>query len=52
METVKEILKGADLHQATTKSVCLQVYSRYPQVDLSKRKNYVVACIEIVTAEL
>lgn len=52
METVKAIVKVADLQQATTKSVCMQVYSRYPGVDLSKRKKYIVSCIEIATANL
>ena len=52
METVKSILKDADLHTATTKSVCLQVYSKYPGVDLSNRKKYIVFCIERVTAAL
>ena len=52
METVKTILKDADLQKATTKSVCLQVYAKYPGVDLTKRKNYIVSCIEIVTAAL
>ncbi len=52
METVKAILKDADLQKATTKSVCLQVYAKYPRVDLTKRKNYIVSCIEVVTASL
>ena len=52
METVKAILKDADLQKATTKSVCLQVYAKYPGVDLTKRKNHIVSCIEIVTASL
>lgn len=52
METVKAIVKDADLQQATTKSVCLQVYAKYPGVDLSARKKYIVSCIEIATATL
>lgn len=52
METVKTILKDADLQKATTKSVCMQVYAKYPGIDLSKRRNYIVSCIEIVTASL
>ena len=50
METVKAILKHTDLREATTKSVCMQVYAKYPDIDLSKRKQYIVSCIEKVTA--
>jgi len=39
--TVKDILDGADLEEVTMKTVCKQVFDKFPDFDLSARKSFV-----------
>lgn len=40
-ETVKKLLKGANLEEVTMKQICKQVFDTYPDHDLSSRKDYI-----------
>ncbi|KAJ8288455.1 hypothetical protein COCON_G00011140 [Conger conger] len=40
-ETVKGLLKGANLEEVTMKQICKQVFETYPGHDLSSRKDYI-----------
>lgn len=45
---VIEILKDADLEQVTMKTVCRQVYDRYPDFDLTTRKDFIKTTVKEV----
>ncbi|XP_048582940.1 protein DEK [Nematostella vectensis] len=38
---VKDLLKDADLKVVTVKSICKEVYAKYPEFDLSDRKGFI-----------
>ncbi|PFX27900.1 protein DEK-like [Stylophora pistillata] len=38
---VKDLLDGADLEKVTMKSVCKQVYDKFPEHDLTSRKDFI-----------
>lgn len=38
---VKDLLDGADLEMVTMKSVCKQVYDKFPEHDLTSRKDFI-----------
>uniref|UniRef100_A0A4W5N745 Protein DEK n=1 Tax=Hucho hucho TaxID=62062 RepID=A0A4W5N745_9TELE len=40
-ETVKRLLKDANLEEMTMKKICQKVYDTYPEYDLTSRKDYV-----------
>ncbi|XP_036827951.1 protein DEK isoform X2 [Oncorhynchus mykiss] len=40
-ETVKRLLKDANLEEMTMKKICQKVYDTYPDYDLTSRKDYV-----------
>ncbi|XP_035607021.1 protein DEK-like isoform X2 [Oncorhynchus keta] len=40
-ETVKTLLKDANLEEMTMKKICQKVYDTYPDYDLTSRKDYV-----------
>ncbi|KAJ8402785.1 hypothetical protein AAFF_G00364570 [Aldrovandia affinis] len=40
-DTVKCLLKGANLEEVTMKQICKQVFDKYPDHDLSSRKDYI-----------
>ncbi|KAJ8353950.1 hypothetical protein SKAU_G00215170 [Synaphobranchus kaupii] len=40
-ETVKSLLKEANLEKVTMKQICKQVFETYPDYDLSSRKDYI-----------
>ncbi|XP_010883561.1 protein DEK isoform X2 [Esox lucius] len=40
-ETVKRLLKDANLEEMTMKQICQKVYNTYPEYDLTSRKDYV-----------
>lgn len=47
---IQKLLKGANLESVTTNSVCQQVFARFPDIDLSERKDYIKQCIGKVVA--
>lgn len=50
VDLVKDLLDGADLEKITMKSVCKQVYDRFPEFDLSHRKEFIKETVkEIIT---
>nr|XP_046158321.1 protein DEK-like isoform X1 [Oncorhynchus gorbuscha]XP_046158322.1 protein DEK-like isoform X1 [Oncorhynchus gorbuscha] len=40
-ETVKRLLKDANLEEMTMKKICQKVYDTYPEYDLTSRRDYV-----------
>ncbi|KAJ8402786.1 hypothetical protein AAFF_G00364580 [Aldrovandia affinis] len=40
-DTLKCLLKGANLEEVTMKQICKQVFDKYPDHDLSSRKDYI-----------
>ncbi|TNN02010.1 hypothetical protein fugu_009497 [Takifugu bimaculatus] len=49
-ETVKSLLKDADLEEMTMKQICQRVFDRYPDHDLSSRKDYIKQTVKSVSA--
>lgn len=45
---VKSILDGANLEEITMKTVCKQVYSKYPDFDLSDRKEFIKSTVRSI----
>lgn len=45
---VKEILDQANLEEITMKVVCKQVYAKFPQFDLSHKKDFIKATVKSV----
>lgn len=43
---VKKILKTADLEEVTMKTVCKQVYDKFPEFDLTSRKDFIKATVK------
>jgi len=43
---VQEILKDADLEKVTMKTVCKQVYDRFPDFDLTPRKDFIKTTVK------
>lgn len=46
---VKEILDKANLEEITMKTVCKQVYAKYPQFDLSHKKDFIKTTVKSVS---
>lgn len=46
---VKEILDDANLEEITMKTVCKQVYAKYPQFDLSHKKDFIKNTVKSVS---
>ncbi|KAM9405707.1 protein DEK isoform 1-T2 [Salvelinus alpinus] len=47
-ETVKRLLKDANLEEMTMKKICQKVYDTYPDYDLTSRKDYVKQTVKIL----
>lgn len=45
---VKKILDGANLEQITMKTVCKQVYEKYPDHDLAQKKDLIKDTVKSV----
>lgn len=45
---VKEILDKANLEEITMKTVCKQVYAKYPSFDLTEKKDFIKATVKAV----
>ncbi|XP_014662020.1 PREDICTED: protein DEK-like [Priapulus caudatus] len=45
-EAIKNILEGANLEEVTMKSVCKEVYAKYPDFDLSDRKDFIKVAVK------
>lgn len=43
---VKEILDKANLEEITMKTVCKQVYAKFPQFDLSHKKDFIKTTVK------
>lgn len=46
---VKQILDGANLEEITMKTVCKQVYGRYPDHDLTHKKDLIKTTVKSVS---
>lgn len=46
---VKEILDQANLEEITMKVVCKQVYAKFPQFDLSDKKDFIKTTVKSVS---
>lgn len=46
---VKDILDKANLEEITMKTVCRQVYSKYPDFDLSHKKEFIKTTVKSVS---
>lgn len=46
---VKEILDKANLEEITMKTVCRHVYSKYPDFDLSHKKEFIKTTVKSVS---
>lgn len=46
---VKEILDEANLEEITMKTVCKQVYAKYPSFDLSHKKDFIKSTVKSVS---
>ncbi|XP_070556563.1 protein DEK-like [Ptychodera flava] len=44
-DVIKKILDGANLEEITMKTVCKQVYAKYPDFDLSERKDFIKSTV-------
>ncbi|XP_013417083.1 protein DEK [Lingula anatina] len=44
-DVIKKILDGANLEEVTMKTVCKQVYAKYPEFDLTDRKDFIKATV-------
>ncbi|CAH1253541.1 DEK [Branchiostoma lanceolatum] len=47
-DVVKKILEGANLEEITMKSVCKQVYEKYPEFDLTDRKDFIKSTVKSI----
>ncbi|XP_064804298.1 protein DEK-like [Oncorhynchus masou masou] len=47
-ETVKRLLKDANLEEMTMKKICQKVYDTYPEYDLTSRKDYVKQTVKML----
>ncbi|XP_019638992.1 PREDICTED: protein DEK-like [Branchiostoma belcheri] len=47
-DVVKKILEGANLEEITMKSVCKQVYEKYPDFDLTDRKDFIKTTVKSI----
>ncbi|XP_030375689.1 protein DEK isoform X2 [Scaptodrosophila lebanonensis] len=47
---VKEILDEANLEEITMKTVCKQVYAKYPDFDLTEKKDFIKATVKALIA--
>ncbi|XP_017465001.1 PREDICTED: protein DEK-like [Rhagoletis zephyria] len=47
---VKEILDKANLEEITMKTVCKQVYAKYPDFDLTDKKDFIKATVKALIA--
>ncbi|KAI5635773.1 hypothetical protein NE865_11471 [Phthorimaea operculella] len=45
-ECVRVILDGANLEQITMKTVCQEVFSRYPECDIKHRRDFIKQCVK------
>jgi len=45
-DVIKKILKTANLEEVTMKTVCKQVYDKYPEFDLTSRKDFIKATVK------
>lgn len=45
---IKSILKSANLEEITMKSVCTQVYARYPDHDMQERKDFIKNTVKMI----
>lgn len=43
---IKQILKTANLEEVTMKTVCKQVYDKYPEFDLTSRKEFIKTMVK------
>lgn len=48
-EFLKEILEEANLEEITMKTVCKKVYAKYPEHDLSHKKDFIKATVKSVS---
>ena len=48
-EYLKEILEEANLEEITMKTVCKKVYAKYPEHDLSHKKDFIKATVKSVS---
>lgn len=48
---VKEILDKANLEEITMKTVCRHVYSKYPDFDLSHKKEFIKTTVKSVSVK-
>jgi protein DEK len=48
---LKEILEEANLEEITMKTVCKKVYARYPDHDLSHKKDFIKATVKSVSID-
>jgi protein DEK len=46
---LKEILAKADLEEITMKTVCKKVYAKYPQHDLTHKKDFIKSTVKSVS---
>lgn len=46
---VKEILDKANLEEITMKTVCKQVYAKYPDFNLTDKKDFIKATVKAVS---
>lgn len=49
---LKDILKEANLEEITMKTVCKKVYAKYPQHDLSHKKDFIKQTVKSVRRKL
>uniref|UniRef100_A0A914VU88 DEK-C domain-containing protein n=1 Tax=Plectus sambesii TaxID=2011161 RepID=A0A914VU88_9BILA len=47
---VKELLKDANLEEVTMKEMCKMVYDKYPDLDLTERKDFIKTTVKSIIA--
>uniref|UniRef100_T1J8V0 Protein DEK n=1 Tax=Strigamia maritima TaxID=126957 RepID=T1J8V0_STRMM len=47
-DLIKRILDGANLEEITMKTVCKQVYAKFPEFDLSSRKEFIKSTVRSI----
>ena len=45
-KVIQKILKGANLEEVTMKTVCKQVYEKFPAHDLTERKDFIKSTVK------
>jgi len=45
-DVIKKILDGANLEEVTMKTLCKEVYAKYPDFDLTERKDFIKATVK------